>query len=131
MFICGCQLVSVTVCVMVFPWKFHRIQQVETNCGNMIKYFIIFSAKQMWCLGLYLPLVVADLVPDEDEHLELLSTLLQILRIVFSPTINKDQLPYLQVLIQTHHEKFQQLFPQCSIIPKMHYMVHMPRTILQ
>ncbi|EDO28047.1 predicted protein [Nematostella vectensis] len=60
-----------------------------------------------------------------------LSYLEQIMRIVFSPVIDKEQLPYLQVLIQHHHQMFQQLFPGCSITPKMHYMVHMPTTILK
>ncbi|XP_048583720.1 uncharacterized protein LOC5498446 isoform X2 [Nematostella vectensis] len=88
-------------------------------------------ANQMWCLGMFLPLLVGDLVPEDDEHWELFCILLQIMRIVFSPVIDKEQLPYLQVLIQHHHQMFQQLFPGCSITPKMHYMVHMPTTILK
>ncbi|XP_044171934.1 uncharacterized protein LOC122956333 [Acropora millepora] len=88
-------------------------------------------ANQMWCLGLHLPLIVGNLVPEDDEHWQHYCTLLQIVRIIFSPVINREQIPYLQVLIQEFLEKFKHLFPQCSIIPKMHYMVHMPRTMLQ
>ncbi|XP_028394435.1 uncharacterized protein LOC114518624 [Dendronephthya gigantea] len=87
-------------------------------------------ANEMWCLSLYLPFLIGECVPDKDEHWDLFC-LLQIIRIVFSPTISKEQIPYLQVLIQQHHEKFKELFPDCPIIPKMHYMVHMPRTILR
>ncbi|XP_015773170.1 PREDICTED: uncharacterized protein LOC107351398 [Acropora digitifera] len=88
-------------------------------------------ANQMWCLGLHLPLIVGNLVPEDDEHWQHYCALLQIVRIIFSPVINREQIPYLQVLIQEFLEKFKDLYPQCSIIPKMHYMVHMPRTMLQ
>ena len=92
---------------------------------------LIYQANQMWCLGLHLPLIVGNLVPEDDEHWQHYCTLLQIVRIIFSPVINREQIPYLQVLIQEFLEKFKDLYPQCSIIPKMHYMVHMPRTMLQ
>jgi hypothetical protein len=85
----------------------------------------------MRCLGLHLPLLIGENIPDDDDHWELLGTLLEIVRIVFSPLLSKNQVPYLQILIQEHHEKFKELFPQCSIIPKMHYMLHMPRNILR
>ena len=84
----------------------------------------------MWCLALYLPLLIGTCVPEDDEYWNLLCLLLQIVRIVFSPTINTDQVPYLQMLIQQHHEKFKELFLECTVIPKMHYMIHMPRIIL-
>ena len=53
------------------------------------------------------------------------------MRIIFAPTVNANQVAYLQVLIQNHHEKFKELYPDCSITPKMHYMIHMPRIILR
>ena len=73
------------------------------------------------------PLLVGDYVPEDDEHWELLCVLLAIIRIAFAPTISENQVAYLQKLIQEHHEKFKELFPQCNVIPKMHYMIHMPR----
>jgi hypothetical protein len=53
------------------------------------------------------------------------------MRIIFAPVVNIDQVAYLQVLIQKLLQTFRDLFPDCSIIPKMHYMVHMPRTMLE
>ena len=85
----------------------------------------------MWCLAKNLPLIIGGVVPDDDEHWQLLMSLLEITRIIFSPVLSRNQAAYLQVLIQNHHEKFKILYPDCSIIPKMHYMIHMPRTILR
>ena len=90
----------------------------------------IFTANEM-CLALYLSLIIGEFVPEEDDHLALFCSLLQIVRIVFSPVIRKQQMLYLQVLIEDHHQTFKELYPDCTIIPKMHYLVHMPRVILQ
>ncbi|XP_046853447.1 uncharacterized protein LOC124446617 isoform X5 [Xenia sp. Carnegie-2017] len=67
----------------------------------------------------------------DDQHWGLLCTLLQIVRISFTPIVSREQVSYLQILIQKLLQNFKELFPECSIIPKMHYMVHMPRAILQ
>jgi len=94
-------------------------------------FFSLLKANQIWCLARNLPLLIGGLIPDEDEHWGLFCDLLEIMRIIFAPTVSANQVAYLQVLIQNHHEKFKELYPDCSITPKMHYMIHMPRTILR
>ena len=89
------------------------------------------SANQMWCLGLHLAFLIGDWVPEDDEHWGLLCTLLQCLRIIFTPVVREEQVAYLKILIQNLFTTFKELFPNCSIIPKMHYMVHMPRAMIQ
>ncbi|KAG1681703.1 hypothetical protein GQR58_011697 [Nymphon striatum] len=69
--------------------------------------------------------------PILEAFLSDLHLLERIIRLIFAPIINRDQIPYLQVLIEEYLERFKELYPQCSIIPKMHYMIHMPRTMLQ
>jgi hypothetical protein len=85
----------------------------------------------MWCLAVNLPLMIGGLVPDNDENWALFCDLLEIIRIIFAPTVSHNLVAYLQVLIQSHHEQFKALYPGCPIIPKMHYMIHMPRAILR
>ncbi|XP_028417218.1 uncharacterized protein LOC114543833 [Dendronephthya gigantea] len=88
-------------------------------------------ANEMWCLGLFLPLLIGEFMTEDDDHWNAYCVLLEIVRIIFSPLISKEQMPYLQVLIQNHHENFRLLYPHASIIPKMHYMIHMPRIMLK
>ena len=84
----------------------------------------------MWCLALYLPFIIGDKIPEEDEmwHLFLKR---EIMAMCFSPAISKDQLAYFQILIEGHHKKFCRIYSACSIIPKMHYMIHMPSVMLK
>ena len=48
---------------------------------------------------------------------------------IFSPVTNANQAAYLALVIEEHHNEFRALYPNCSIIPKMHYLIHYPRTM--
>ena len=89
----------------------------------------INSAMQMWTLARYLPLVIGDLVPEEDEHWEIFLTLLDILDICLAPKTNEQQASHLTMLIAAHHESFKEAYPHLRLIPKQHYMVHYPEWI--
>ena len=90
-----------------------------------------FAAAQMKLLGYLLPMIVGDLVPEDDERWLLFLKLMDIVAILFSPKIVEDDAAYLSALIKDHHEEFRILYPYRNIIPKMHFMVHMPRLILK
>ena len=94
-------------------------------------YFVIFAAAQMWCLGRFLPLIIGNLVPSEDERWQLFNILLDINDIVFSPVVNEDSIGVLEGLIEEHHATFIGLYPGRSVIPKMHYMIHFPSQMLR
>ena len=47
------------------------------------------------------------------------------------PQVIEDQAAYVATLISDHHQDFCELYPDHSIIPKMHFMVHMPRLMIQ
>lgn len=89
------------------------------------------SASKMWLLGITLPLLVGDLVPENCEEWNLFMLLLRICSIACSWEVTPDTVSYLRVLIQEHHFKFKELYPDSSMIPKLHYMVHFPSQILK
>ena len=75
----------------------------------------MFVASQMWLLGRILPLIVGEYVPENDEHW----------------STSDDYAAYVTTLISDHHHDCCRLYPHSSIIPKMHFMVHMPRMIIK
>ena len=93
--------------------------------------FILILASQLWLLGHLLPLIIGDLVPNDDEHWELFLQMMDIVDILFSPNSTEDHASYVAVLINDHHKDFCRLYPHHSIIPKQHFMVHMPRLMIQ
>ncbi len=85
----------------------------------------------MWCLLRLLPLIMGDLVPEDDPHWENYLTLLEIINIVFAPVVSLGLAHYLQHLVGEHHETFIELYPHKSLPPKFHYLIHMPRWLVQ
>ncbi|KAK3731628.1 hypothetical protein QZH41_015892 [Actinostola sp. cb2023] len=87
------------------------------------------KASQMWCLARYLPLLIGAKVPPTDEKWVLFLKMLDITDMIFAPVTSANQSANLSLLIEEHHEEFKNLYPNCSIIPKLHYIIHYPRTM--
>ena len=85
------------------------------------------SASQMMTLSRFLPLLVGDKIPADDEHWQNYLLLLKICGLAMSPY---DSASYLSVLIEEKLTLFTKLFPTNTLIPKQHYMVHYPRQIV-
>lgn len=91
----------------------------------------VILASQMWCLGRFLPLMMGSHIPRDDEKWGLFLNLLEIVDIVFADAVTLDKAAYLRDLITDHHTSFTQLYPNSSVIPKMHYILHYPRTMVR
>ena len=81
------------------------------------------------CLLRNIPLIFANVVPENDNHWNLLLLLLDIMYIVFSPNISEGMTVYLRSLIAEHHTLFKQIYPTHNLIPKHHLMIHYPSVI--
>ena len=92
---------------------------------------LLVTAAQMMLLGRVLPLLVGGHVPDDDEYWQNFLRMMEIVDHLFCPRITEDDAAYVAVLINDHHREFLELYPGHNIIPKMHFMVHMPRLMIQ
>ena len=70
--------------------------------------------------------MIGNRVPEDDSKWELFLDLLTILDYVFAPSTNLDIVAYVRLLIGYHLTRFRELYPDCTIIPKQHYMIHIP-----
>ena len=89
----------------------------------------IFIAAQMWLFARVIPFLFGEDVPAEDENWSNYVQLLEIVDLLMAPEITKDEAAELSVLIREHHIKFVQLYSNSSMLPKHHFMIHMPRLI--
>lgn len=91
------------------------------------------SATIMLNLAKAMPFILNGLVRDpstiSQDRLKLLSEVLEISHFMFSPVVAADRLDVMSNLIERHLQLFTRLFPDCRIIPKQHYMLHIPRNI--
>ena len=92
---------------------------------------LIHTASQTWTLGRLLPLMIGDMVPEDDVHWQHYLTTLEIANYILAPEIHPDEVAYLGVILPQHHQTFVELYPGKSVIPKMHYLLHIPRLMLK
>ena len=86
-------------------------------------------AVQMWTLGRMLPVMIGHYVPENEEHWMHYIELLDIVDLIFSPTVHPNMPGYLEVTIEENLEMFATLYGGASIIPKMHFLIHIPRLL--
>ena len=87
------------------------------------------NASQSWCFGRYLPLLIGDLVPADEPCIEVLQYMLDIADIIFSPKITVGLTLCLEKLVTRYLELFKMNFPEYSVIPKQHFLLHYPQKI--
>jgi hypothetical protein len=79
----------------------------------------------MWCLGLFLPVLIGEWVPEDQWQYRTVLILQAILDIIMALVTNLDNAMYLRELIDEHQQQFRECYLSASIIPKLHYMVHL------
>jgi len=78
-----------------------------------------------------MPLIIGEHIPEDDERWILFLKLMDIVDILFAPSTSEDYAVYVDTLISDHHHEFSKLYQDANIIPKMHFMVHMPRLMIK
>lgn len=73
--------------------------------------------------------MIGHKVPEGDEHWKHYLNTLQLTNYLLAPEIFPDEVAYLSVILREHHEMFVQLYPDASVIPKMHFLLHAPHLI--
>ena len=85
---------------------------------------VTMNAGRMWCLIRLLPAMIYGKIPDTNQYLSLLLLLAEIASIVFAPRVSVQHVSYLDSLIEDHHKLPLQLFPNYTLKPKDHYLLH-------
>lgn len=85
----------------------------------------------MWTLSRFLPLMVGDKVPKDNAYWMHFIEVIETLGHVLAPTVQENTPDCLAEAISTSLMDFQQLYPDASFLPKMHYMTRIPRYLKQ
>ena len=85
----------------------------------------------MWTFSTLLPLIIGDLVPNDDQRWECFLLLLEIVKHCTSRVTSPKAAVIVAVLVDQHHQSFRKCYPGTNITPKMHYMVHFLEQLLR
>jgi len=85
------------------------------------------SCGQMLILLKILPFLLNDV---HNEYVQFIVKLIEIVQIVLAPIISLQTILRLKSMIEQHLHQFKLLFPDANVIPKQHYMLHLPSQII-
>lgn len=86
------------------------------------------SSGQMLILLKIMPFLLN--IIEKNVHVQFVLDLIEIVQILFAPILSVQSVMKLKQMIEQHLKQFKQLFPDNNIIPKQHYMLHLPAQIL-
>lgn len=89
------------------------------------------NAHENWSLIRFLPLLIGQKVPCDEPAWQILTDLKDIVDLVVSPVQTEDSIAYLDFKISDHRIRFQEVFPDCDLKPKHHFLEHYPYLIRQ
>ena len=89
------------------------------------------AAAQMWNFVTLLPLFIGDLIPLEQPKWECFLLLVEIVKHCTARLTSVSASNVVRSLVYLHHTSFQKCYPEVTLTPKMHYMVHFPSQLLQ
>ena len=92
------------------------------------------NASQNWYMLRLLPLLVGHLIQDKsDDVWQLILLLREIVQLVTAPAISGGQVAYMHICIQEYMyiDSRANLFPDVSLRPKHHYLLHYPALTLK
>jgi len=78
-----------------------------------------------------LPFLIADKIPENDEHWNCFLLLRKIFDLILAPVASENISSSLKLLIKDHHSKFVQLYGLSAYTPKLHFFDPLPRTIIK
>lgn len=105
--------------------------QLKYSFLSFYIYIILLLASQMWLLGRVLPFLFGKFVPESNKCWLNYLLMLEISDFLLAADITRDDVGYLESLISTHHRNFMKIYPDQTVTPKMHYLIHTLRLILE
>lgn len=87
-------------------------------------------ASQVMTLTRLLPFIIGEYVASDDEHWECFLLLWDISSMACAFEVSESDATHLAWLVETYLEGYKSLY-ETSLIPKMHYLVHLPQQIIK
>lgn len=86
------------------------------------------TASEMKCFIRLFPLIIGDIIPENDSVWEFFLILLKIISLLLKKFLSKNDISLLRQLIADHNEKYVVLFSD-TLKPKHHLLIHYPTII--
>ncbi len=87
------------------------------------------NGHENWTLLRLIPLMIGELIPENDVTWGVILKLKDIVELLATPSFTDQTLCYLEENISVHRQLLQDAFPDCKLRPKHHFVEHYPYLI--
>lgn len=87
------------------------------------------NGHENWTLLRLLPLIIGELIPENDITWGVILKLKDLVELLATPSFTDQSLCYLEENISVHRQLLQEAFPDCKLRPKHHFIEHYPYLI--
>ena len=122
--------------VAQFPYHATDINKPQSPCFKGLRVEVKETCSEAWTFVRLLPLMVKAVWQGSEPYPEMLCTnmsivsgLVEIVQIIMANVVMDEDVEALQIKIQDWLSLFRATFPESSIRPKMHYLLHYPSQI--
>lgn len=96
--------------------------------NHLNRYHLKMTASEMKNFVHFFPLIIGDLIPENDDVWNFFLTLLKIIDLLLQNSFSADDIILLRQLIDNHNKKYVELFKD-TLKPKHHILTHYPTII--
>lgn len=85
------------------------------------------NTRENWSLLRLLPFLIGHKIPENEPVWQVLLDLKQISELVVAPVHSDESVAYLESKISHHRQRYQEVFPNKTLLPKHHDLEHYPQ----
>ena len=119
-----CSMNYLNACIKEFPYsgrdKVDKPGPITINEGRVE---VKQTFAQLRCLLRLLPLMLAGVVPENDEPWGVLIKLLRVMEYIFAPCLREGHIRVMKDLITDFHDSRRLVFPEVNTTPKEHFIL--------
>ncbi len=114
-------------------WHFGQLDALDRPCKFPADFHdkIPQNAARTWCLLRLYPLMLGQILSEENQYVNFIVELKQIVEMATSFSLSIPDISLLEMKTQDHLETFKDLFPEKSLLPKHHFLLHYGQAYLQ
>lgn len=114
----------------LFDYGIYKISNIpeDITVSNLDEQHLTMSSCEIFNFVDLLPMMIGDLIPDDDATWNYFLCLRKVINMSFKPSFNAHEIIEFKNLITCHHQMFRLLF-DLPFKPKMHFLLHYPMAI--
>ncbi|KAJ8048999.1 hypothetical protein HOLleu_01533 [Holothuria leucospilota] len=120
-----CTLDVINNAFLNFPYQCSdKCSKPSVMSSELSQFKVKQTASQTWCLLRLLPIMLGDVIPPGNQYFELILSLIAVVELICAPVQDGSTIALMKSKITDLLYLLRELFPDFTMKPKCHFLVH-------